>query len=34
MVILGGTLQHNPFFIPPDEFLIELRGRRGLPAAN
>ena len=28
MVIIGGTLQHNPFFVPPDEFLREFRGRR------
>jgi len=25
MVILGGVLQENPFFIPPEEFLHELR---------
>ncbi len=38
MVILGGVLQENPFFIPPQQFLQELRERRlrdGLqPAAN
>jgi hypothetical protein len=38
MVILGGVLQENPFFIPPEQFLEELRERRvrdGLkPAAN
>lgn len=28
MVIIGGILQHNPFFIPPDEFLREFRQRR------
>jgi len=27
MVIIGGTLQVNPFFVPPDEFLRELRAR-------
>lgn len=27
MVIIGGLLQVNPFFVPPDEFLRELRGR-------
>jgi hypothetical protein len=27
MVIIGGMLQENPFFVPPDEFLRELRGR-------
>lgn len=28
MVIIGGTLQENPFFVPPDEFLRDLRQRR------
>lgn len=28
MVIIGGILQENPFFVPPDEFLRELRARR------
>ncbi|MGC2447617.1 MAG: MEDS domain-containing protein [Candidatus Sulfotelmatobacter sp.] len=28
MVIIGGILQHNPFFVPPDEFLTEFRQRR------
>jgi len=28
MVIIGGTLQENPFFVPPEEFLRELRARR------
>ena len=28
MVIIGGILQQNPFFIPPDEFLSEFRQRR------
>ena len=27
MIILGGILQENPFFVPPDEFLRELRDR-------
>ena len=27
MVIIGGILQENPFFVPPDEFLREVRGR-------
>jgi hypothetical protein len=27
MVILGGVLQRNPFFVPPAEFLVELRER-------
>jgi hypothetical protein len=33
MVIIGGILQENPFFVPPDEFLSELRRRsRPVPA--
>jgi len=28
MIIVGGVLQENPFFVPPDEFLRELRERR------
>jgi hypothetical protein len=28
MVIIGGLLQENPFYVPPDEFLAELRQRR------
>ena len=28
MAIIGGVLQENPFFVPPDEFLRELRERR------
>ncbi len=28
MVIIGATLQQNPFFMPPEEFLREFRGRR------
>lgn len=27
MVIIGGILQENPFFVPPDEMLQELRER-------
>ncbi|HYS15902.1 MAG TPA: hypothetical protein VET45_03165 [Candidatus Binatia bacterium] len=27
MVIIGGILQENPFFVPPDTFLKELRAR-------
>jgi len=29
LVILGGILQENPFFVPPDELLSELRARDG-----
>ena len=28
MVIIGGILQENPFFVPPEEFLHEIRERR------
>jgi len=27
MVIIGGMLQENPFYVPPDEMLLELKGR-------
>ncbi len=27
MAIIGGTLHENPFFVPPDQLLVELRGR-------
>ena len=30
MVIIGGMLQENPFFVPPDEFLRELHGRAAI----
>jgi hypothetical protein len=29
MVIIGGILQENAFFVPPDQFLAELRERQG-----
>jgi hypothetical protein len=29
-IIIGGILQENPFFVPPEGFLQELRGRRPL----
>ena len=28
MVIIGGALQANPFWVSPDEFLRELQTRR------
>ena len=28
VVIIGGVLQENPFFVPPDQFLLELSERR------
>lgn len=31
MVIIGGVLQQNPFFVPPDRFLQELRARAVRP---
>jgi len=34
VVIIGGTLQYNPFFVPPEEFLDEFRGRRAGRAAS
>jgi hypothetical protein len=34
MVIIGGILQQNPFFVPPEEFLPELRGRRARHVAR
>lgn len=27
LIIIGGILQENPFFVPPDEFLEQLRER-------
>lgn len=27
MVIVGGILQENPLFVPPDEFLKEIQER-------
>jgi MEDS: MEthanogen/methylotroph, DcmR Sensory domain len=29
-VIIGGFLQENPFFVPPDQFLLEIRERRSV----
>ena len=39
MIVIGGILQENPFFVPPDEFLRELREReardhRGKPSVT
>jgi hypothetical protein len=28
MVLVGGILQSNPFYVPPEEFLLELRQRQ------
>src|ERR1700686_193270 len=30
VVIIGGVLQENPFFVPPDQFLLELQERRSV----
>jgi hypothetical protein len=30
-VIIGGLLQENPFFVSPDELLLEIRERRSIP---
>ena len=34
VVIIGGVVQENPFFVPPDQFLLELRERRRSPRAQ
>jgi hypothetical protein len=28
VVIIGEVLQENPFFVPPDQFLLEIREKR------
>jgi hypothetical protein len=33
LVIIGGVLQENPFFVPPDEFLRDLARRPSGPAS-
>jgi hypothetical protein len=33
MVLVGGILGVNPFFVPPDEMLKELRSRKSQAAA-
>ena len=33
MVIIGGVLQANPFWVSPDEFLRELHARRERPVS-
>jgi hypothetical protein len=30
VVLIGGLLQENPFFVSPDDFLLELRERRSV----
>lgn len=34
MVIIGGLLQHNPFYTPPEEFVPEVRERRARRARS
>jgi hypothetical protein len=34
MVIVGGILHANPFFLPPEEFLREFRQCRALEAPS
>jgi hypothetical protein len=34
MVIIGGILQENPFYVPPDEMLTELKERAGKKLAS
>ena len=34
MIIVGGILQRNPFFVPPEEFLPELRERRAMRTSS
>jgi hypothetical protein len=31
MIIIGGILHENPFFVRPDAFLMELRAREAGP---
>jgi hypothetical protein len=33
VVLIGGLLQENPFFVPPEEFLLEVRERRSASAS-
>jgi hypothetical protein len=33
VVIMGGLLLENPFFVPPDQFLLEIRERRSVTKA-
>jgi len=34
MIIIGGFLQRNPFFVPPEEFLPEVRERRAMRTSS
>jgi len=34
MVIIGGILQENPFFVPPDEFMQEQKSHEALASTE
>jgi hypothetical protein len=34
VVLMGGLLLENPFFVPPDQFLLEIRDRRPVQKAT
>lgn len=34
LVIIGGILRENPFFVPPEQYLEEMRARRSSPTAR
>ena len=34
LVIIGGILRENPFFVPPEQYLEEIRARRSSPTAR
>jgi len=34
LVIIGGLLRENPFFVPPEQFLDEMRERRAPKTAS
>jgi hypothetical protein len=34
LVIIGGLLRENPFFVPPEQFLNEMRERRSVTTAS
>ena len=34
LVIIGGILRENPFFIPPEQFLEEMRARQSARTAS
>jgi hypothetical protein len=34
LVIIGGLLRENPYFVPPEQFLLEMQERRGRAQAR